>query len=271
MDCDGLLNIGARITHFFDAKRVEGLSQKSLKNYRMYLEMFAEHTPKNINDVSVDDIRAFIEYMGEERHLKNSSLQAVLNILRSFFGWLSVEEIIDRNPMLKIKSMKINMKNARRPLTLDDLERLRNACQNYREKAIVELFYSTGCRLAEVLSIKICDIDFAQRSVGILGKGSKERTVYFSVRARLMIQEYLRQRSGDNPFLFCSVRAPFQELKSKAMENILRDIGQRAEIGRRIYPHLLRHTFATNLLNSGMDITIIQRLLGHENLDTTQI
>ena len=129
---------------------------------------------------------------------------------------------------------------------------------------------SSGCRLSEVIGIRVNAVDWQSRSVTVLGKGNKERTVYFSVRAKLMLQEYLARRKGGDT-LFASSRAPYGPMSSGAIEKALRKIGEQAGEGGRIYPHILRHTFASNALNSGMDITVIQHLLGHTDPKTTLI
>lgn len=194
----------------------------------------------------------------------------ILNVLRAFFGWLYVEEKIKKNPMDKIKSLKLDKKNARQALSVEELERLRDACKGYREKALVEFLVSTGCRLSEVAQLAVGDLNFADRSVTVTGKGDKDRVVYFSVRARLMLQEYIKTRKGGEG-LFVSSKSPHEPLKPRAIQRIIHNISERAGLTTQVHPHLLRHTFATHALNSGMDVTAIQRLLGHEGIATTQI
>jgi len=180
------------------------------------------------------------------------------------------EELIPKNPMTRIKSFKINKKDARHPLTLEELEKLRNACKTYREKAIVEFFFSSGCRISEAIQIDVNSLDMTHRCADVIGKGNKPRTLYFSIRARLMIEEYLKERKGGTA-LFCCGRKPYARLGKRSIEKILQQLGERAGIVRRVHPHVLRHTFATHMLNSGMDITVIQKLLGHSSVGTTEI
>lgn len=185
-------------------------------------------------------------------------------------GWLYTEEKIKKNPMLKIRSLKLDKKNARQALSVEELERLRDACKGYREKALVEFLVSTGCRLSEVANLKVADLNFADRSVMVIGKGDKDRVVFFSVRARLMLQEYIKERKGGDG-LFVSTKTPYLPLKQRAIQRIIAGISERAGLASRVHPHLLRHTFATHALNAGMDVTAIQRRLGHEDISTTQI
>lgn len=259
-----------RISVFLAVKKIDGLSPKTLKNYREMLNMFAACMDKPAGKITADDIREYIGYLAEERGLKDSSIQTHINTLRSFFGWLDTEDHIKRNPMRKIKSLKIDRQKARRPLTGEQLERLRDGCVSYKEKALVEFLVSTGCRLGEIVGLRADAVDWQGRSVVVHGKGNKERTVYFSVRAKLMLQEYLAQRRGGEA-LFASSRAPYEAMKPRAIEKALQKIGERAGESRRVHPHLMRHTFASNALNAGMDITIIQHLLGHTDPKTTLI
>lgn len=259
-----------RITAFLAAKKIDGLSQKTLKNYREMLGAFAAQADKPAARITADDVREYIGYLANDRGLKDSSINTHINTLRSFFGWLDSEDLIKRNPTRKIKSLKIDRAKSRRPLTQEQLERLRDGCRSYREKALVEFLVSSGCRLGEIVGLRADAVDWQGRSVVVLGKGNKERTVYFSVRAKLMLQEYLAQRKGGDA-LFASSRAPYEPMQARGVERILQQIGERAGEARRVHPHLLRHTFASNALNAGMDITIIQHLLGHTDPKTTLI
>ena len=259
-----------RISYYLGAKRIDGLSPRTLDNYKYTLEIFAQRVNKSVSKITTDDIRGYITYLGETRNLKETSLQTHINVLRAFFGWLLTEEKIKKNPMLKIRSLKLDKKNARQALSAEELERLRDACQGYREKALVEFLVSTGCRLSEAAQLVVEDLDFTERTVLVRGKGDKDRLVYFSIRARLMLQEYIKKRKGGDG-LFVSSKTPYQPLKPRAIQRIIHAISERAGLAGRVHPHLLRHTFATQALNSGMDVTVIQRLLGHEDIATTQI
>ena len=259
-----------RICQYLSAKRIDGLSQRTLKNYKYTLESFMDRVKKPTSKITTDDIRGYISYLGDARGLKDTSLQAHIDVLRAFFGWLITEEKIKKNPMLKIRSMKFDKKAARQALSTEELERLRDACEGYREKALVEFLVSTGCRLSEAAGLMLDDLNFADHSVTVHGKGDKDRVVYFSIRSRLMLQEYVKERKGGTG-LFVSSKAPYPTLKPRAIQRIIHSISVRAGLASRVHPHLLRHTFATQSLNSGMDVTVLQKLLGHEDLATTQI
>jgi len=264
-------NLKKRIESFIIAKKIDGLSAKTLKNYREMLTAFSVKVDKHVTKINTDDIRGYIGYLSEERRLKDSSIQTHINTLRSFFSWLDIEDVIKKNPMRKIKSLKLDQKKTRRPLTQEELEQLRDGCKTYKQKALVEFLVSTGCRLGEVVGIKIDKIDWQSRSVVVLGKGNKERTVYFSVRTKLMLQAYLSARKGGDA-LFASSRAPYVPMSPRAIQKALQKIGDGTKgRRRRLHPHLMRHTFACNAINSGMDLAVIQHLLGHTDPKTTLI
>ena len=266
----GKSDLEKRITFYLGAKRIDGLSPQTIKNYKYTLDLFSKQISKSVSKITTDDVRGHIAWLSETRKLAESSLQTHINTLRAFFGWLHTEEKIKKNPMLKIKSVKLDKKNARHALSVEELERLRNACDGYREKAIVEFLVSTGCRLSEITNLNLEDINYGERCVMVTGKGDKDRLVYFSVRARLMLQEYTSRRKGGTG-LFVSTKTPYSSLKQRAIQRIINNIGKRAKLATGVHPHLLRHTFATLAINSGMDVVVIQRLLGHEDIATTQI
>ena len=257
------------VESFLVAKRIDGLADKTLKNYREILGAFAADLDRPAGRITTDDIRGYIGRLAA-RGLRSSSIQTHINTLRSFFVWLELEDQIRKNPMRRIKSLKIDRMEARRPVEPEELERLRDGCRGYRERALVEFLASSGCRLSELLGIRVDQVDWQRRSVQVLGKGGKRRTVYFSVRAGLMLREYLARRRGGEA-LFASERAPYAALSARSVESALRRIGERAGLARRVHPHILRHTFATEALRGGMDLTIIQRLLGHSDPKTTLI
>ena len=258
------------IKEFLDAKRADSLSEKSILNYKQILTLFQQWKDIPPSLVTTDDIRGWMSYLKEDRGMKKDSVQTYLNYLRSFFGWLYTEEKIRSNPTTRIKSAHIDKKRSRKPLTQEEVELCRSVLKNGREKAIFEMYLSTGCRLSELVDIKTEDIDFNARELKVCGKGDKMRTVYFSARAKLAVQAYLAESKNKSVLFSCDI-APYGPLGDQAIEKIIRAIGRRAKLPDPLYPHKLRHTFATQALNAGMDIVVIQQLLGHSNLDTTQI
>lgn len=257
-------NLPRRVEAFLAAKRIDGCRPKTIKGYRERLKMFMTQCSKPVQQITTDDLREYLAYLVDERHLMDNSVQAHINTLRSFFSWLVDEDNIRKSPMRKIKSLKIDKLRSRHPLTAEQLELVRDGCRGYKEKALVEFLVSSGCRVSEVAGLRVDDIDWRDRKCKVIGKGNKERTVYFSVRAKLMLQLYIAERRGGEA-LFASSRAPYEPLTDRSK------LGKRIGMERPLYPHLMRHTFASHALNCGMELTIIQHLLGHSDPKTTLI
>lgn len=266
----GTMSMTDRINMFLDAKRLEGLKAKTIKEYHAILMLFALRTHKSIESVNADDIRAHINYLLMERGLKAVSAQTHSVAIRSFFSWLEAEEVIEKHPMRRIKSLKVNLQDARHPLTPEELELLRCGCKTDREKALVEFMVSSGCRVSEVAGITVDQIDWNNRAVVVHGKGDKDRIVYFSIRAKLMMQRYIASRGGGTA-LFVTTRKDHTPMAARSIAGLLKKIGEQAGEERNIHPHLMRHTFASNALNSGMDLAVIQKLMGHSDPRTTMI
>ena len=262
------INIQKHIRHYLDAKKVDGLASKTLKDYKQNLLRFDLFICKALQDINADDIRGYIAD-AFNRGLKPSSVTTLINTLRAFFTWLYKEELLLKNPMMKISSQRTFKKRLRKALTHEEIEHIRNKCESLRDKAVFELFYSSGCRLSELCNVNISNINLKNRTIRIIGKGDKERTIIFSVKAMIYLQNYIDAGEYEDDALFVSERRPHKRLSNRAVQRIIGKLGKRAKVN--IHPHLLRHTFACHALEAGMDITIIQELLGHERLDTTQI
>lgn len=263
-------NLPRRVEAFLAAKRIDGCRPKTIKGYRERLKLFMTQCSKPVQQITTDDLREYLAYLVDERHLMDNSVQAHINTLRSFFSWLVDEDNIRKSPMRKIKSLKIDKLRSRHPLTAEQLELVRDGCRGYKEKALVEFLVSSGCRVSEVAGLRVQDIDWQERKCKVIGKGGKQRTVYFSVRAKLMLQLYIKGRKGGEA-LFSSSRAPYEPLSDRGIEKIISKLGKRIGMERPLYPHLMRHTFASHALSAGMDLTVIQHLLGHTDPKTTLI
>lgn len=263
-------NLPRQVEAFLAAKRIDGCRPKTIKGYRERLKLFMTQCSKPVQQITTDDLREYLAYLVDERHLMDNSVQAHINTLRSFFSWLVDEDNIRKSPMRKIKSLKIDKLRSRHPLTAEQLELVRDGCRGYKEKALVEFLVSSGCRVSEVAGLRVDDIDWRDRKCKVIGKGNKERTVYFSVRAKLMLQLYIAERRGGEA-LFASSRAPYEPLTDRGIEKMISKLGKRIGMERPLYPHLMRHTFASHALNCGMELTIIQHLLGHSDPKTTLI
>lgn len=212
----------------------------------------------------------FLAILAKNFKLKNTSIETEKSILKSFFGWLEQEDYITKSPAKKLKPTKID-KKLRGSLTIEEVEILKESCKTLRERALVEFFYCTGCRLDEAYKLNRNDIDWQNMCVKVLGKGSKERIVPITAKAKIHIQKYLLSRTDDCEALFITERKPIHRMGHRAIQREIKKIGIRAGIKKNIYPHLIRHTTATIMLNNGAELAAVQNLLGHTDPGTTQV
>jgi integrase/recombinase XerD len=254
-----------KIILFISSKKLEGLSAGTLYNYRLDLIKFANKVKKKTQDITAADIRV---YMGEFSHLKMSSLGRKLTVFKSFFAWLTSEEYIQRDPTAKLKPPKIE-KRLPKALGIEELEMLREACNTVRQRAFLEVLYATGCRLSEVQALNLNDINYQTMSCKVIGKGNKEREVYFSFKALYHLKKYLKTRTDDCNALLVSERKPHGRLSKRGIQREIAAIAKLAGLEKKVSPHVMRHTFATLTLNNGAELVAVQELLGHSSPETT--
>ena len=266
-DCDEGKDLNSKIWTFISAKKIEGLSRKTLKGYNLQLHKFASTVQKKVEDITTADIRI---YLGESLELKASTIGTKLSTLKSFFSWLTGEGIIPKDPTQQIKQPK-KEKRLPKALLFEELEIIRESCETLRQRALTEVFYSTGCRLSELIDMDITDIDKANKQARVIGKGNKERTVFFTWKALRYIDMYLKSRTDDCPALFVTSRKPYRRLGERAIQKEVEKIAAKANLDKEVHPHIFRHTLATHLLENGADLVTVQQILGHENPATTQI
>lgn len=252
---------------FLDAKKVEGLSERTLAYYKSSITHLFKMIKTPVRQITTDEIRT---YLADYQKINNCGKATIDNIRRnisSFFSWLEEEDHILKSPVRRIH--KIKTKTVVKEIISDeDIERLRDNCQVMRDVAIIDLLYSTGIRVGELVNLNIDDIDFNERECIVYGKGEKERRVYFDAKAKLHLQNYLESRHDDNPALFVTLDAPHHRLNISGVEIRLRQLGRRLNINR-IHPHKFRRTMATRAIDKGMPIEQVQKILGHSQIDTT--
>lgn len=256
-----------KILLYLQVKKLENYSEATLKNYFYTLRMLESYIKKPVSTINKNDIRYFLANCFS--NLKPSSVNTKIYCLKGFFQWLTDEEIIPKNPARLIKDNKVP-KRLRKSLTVTELERLRIACKDVKERALLEFLFATGCRVSEVVNTNVSDLDLSNNSLRVIGKGDKQRIVFFSDKTKLHLQNYLETRTDINPALFISSKFPYQRMSKRGIEVIISKLGKRAGIERPVFPHLLRHTMATLGLQAGANITTIQHLLGHTTPATTQ-
>ena len=252
---------------FLEAKKIEGCSERTIQYYRVTVEKLLEDITTPIRRITTEEIR---RYLVEYQKINNCSKVTVDNIRRnisSFFSWLEEEDYILKSPMKRIH--KIKTKQQVKEIISDEvIEQLRDHCNCMRDLAMIDLLYSTGIRVGELVNLNVSDINFEARECVVFGKGDKERKVYFDAKAKIHLQEYLNNRQDNNPALFVTLDAPYDRLKISGVEIRIRQLGRSLNI-EKIHPHKFRRTMATRAIDKGMPIEQVQKLLGHSQIDTT--
>jgi len=260
------------LMEYLACRTLEGLSSMTLNNYRLALSHFIGTIRKHLWEVESNDIRGYLYQYQQQRGISNRSLDKIRNVLNSFFRWALAEGKIEKDPSAAVRPIKY-VASPREALSQIELEYVRKACGDAREKAIVELLYSTGCRVSELCGLKKNDVDWDNRTAQVFGKGGKYRTVYINAKAYVALKDYLARRTDGNEHLIVSDRRPYGKLTRYAVEHIVSEISGRAfrMTGKRVTPHVFRHTTATQALSSGMPVQNISRMLGHQQIETTMV
>ena len=252
---------------FISAKRIEGCSEKTLKYYTNTITAWLAVNTLAVSEVSTNDIRKYLSAVQSKRNSSKVTIDNVRRIFSSFFAWLEDEDYIVKSPVRRIHKVRAEV-TVKETISDEQLEILRDSCTELRDLAMVDFLASTGVRVGELVSINRADIDFNERQCVVLGKGNKERTVYFNARAKVHLQNYLASRNDSEKALFVSLAAPHRRLTISGVETRMRQLGKNADICR-IHPHKFRRTLATMAIDKGMPIEQVQRLLGHTKIDTT--
>lgn len=265
------------IQKFLDYLELEKkFSFNTILNYKIDLQEFARFIQnKDENQIEVQDVRKYLEYLNKQKY-HTASISRKISSLKSYFKYLKAENIIENNPLLLISNPK---KEKKLPVFLNyqDLDKLLNTPDTttsigQRDALILEMLYSTGIRVSELSNIKIKDINFDEHKILILGKGNKQRYVYYGTKCQKLLDQYLNNKRKGNYYSdYLIVNKHGQKLNERMIRTIVTENAQKAQINVHVTPHVLRHTYATHMLNEGADLKSVGDLLGHENLSTTQI
>ena len=222
---------------------------------------------EEINDL----IDAMIQIKRKVKAKKDAvALDRVISLLDELNwenDWLEEEDYILKSPMRRIHKIKTKTV-VKETISDEGIELLRDNCKQIRDTAMIDLLYSTGIRVGELVNLNIADVDLEQRECVVFGKGDKERRVYFDAKAKIHLLEYLAKRTDDNPALFVTLDAPYDRLKISGVEIRLRALGRSVGL-KKIHPHKFRRTMATRAIDRGMPIEQVQKILGHSQIDTT--
>ena len=255
------------IEMFIAAKRIEGCSDKTLKYYRKTIDTMMLSLKKNVMHIRTEDLRLYLTEYQNKKHSGRVTIDNIRRILSSFFSWLEDEDYIVKSPVRRIHKVKA-ASCIKETYTDEELERMRDNCEELRDLAIIDMLASTGMRIGEMVRLNRKDINFGERECVVFGKGDKERIVYFDARTKLHLLEYLENRKDSNNALFVTLRFPYERITINGIEYRLRELGKRLNIVK-VHPHKFRRTLATMAIDKGMPIEQLQRLLGHQRIDTT--
>lgn len=249
---------------YVDAKSVDGLSEKTIARYKYILDRMSKGISVPIRKITVHHLRQYI-ISEKNRGVCNNTIKGSVQIWKGFFNWLQHESIIQINPAANLGSIKAK-REEEPPFTSEEIQLIKESCEDDRELALVHFLLSTGCRVSELCSVNRADIDYQNLRLSVTGKGDKTRTVYIDNVTAMMLQRYVSGRKDFNPALFLGRGE--KRLEIGGVEKILRGIGSRSHVPG-VHPHRFRHTFATNMVDRGMEIQEVSALLGHCKLDTT--
>ncbi|WP_283604945.1 site-specific tyrosine recombinase/integron integrase [Lactobacillus gallinarum] len=255
------------LNKFLEAKKIEGCSERTIKYYKVTVEQLLKKVLHPIRKVTTEQMR---EYLVDYQKINNCGKTTIDNVRRnisSFFSWLEEEDYILKSPMRRIHKIRAE-KLVKNVITDEDIERLRDGCDCLRDVAMIDLLYSTGIRVGELVRLNRADINFSERECVVFGKGDKERRVYFDAKSKIHLINYLKSRIDDNPALFVSLDKPYNRLKISGVEIRLRQLGRKLHLDR-VHPHKFRRSMATRAIDKGMPIEQVQKILGHSQIDTT--
>ena len=255
------------VKSFIAAKRVEGCSDKTVRYYDSTIRNVLTSIGKEVKQVTTDDLRLYLDDYQNKSGASKVTIDNIRRILSSFFSWLEDEDYIAKSPVRRIHKVK-TCKTVKETYTDEALELMRDNSESPRDLAIIDLLASTGMRVGELVKLNRSDIDFEGRECVVLGKGNKQRKVYFDARTKIHLQNYLDSRTDENEALFVSLQKPYSRLQISGVEIRLRDLGKKLNINK-VHPHKFRRTLATMAIDKGMPIEQVQQLLGHQSVDTT--
>lgn len=256
------------LKQFIATKKFEGRSDKTLKQYIRENTKFLNYCGKDVKDITKDDIMSYLASLQINNKVNMTTVCNSKRFISSFFNWLDDEGYIIKSPARNLKSLKCP-KTERKAFTNCEIEKIRNNVTNVRDKAIVELLLSTGCRVGEVENMNIEDVNWRDESIRVIGKGNKERTVYFDDVTEMYLKKYLDTRNDNEEALFVTLNKNKHRLKTVGIESMVRNVGNKMNI--KAYPHKFRRTYATKAIKNKMPIATLSKLMGHDKIDTTMM
>lgn len=255
------------VESFLSSKRLEGCSEKTLHYYESTIQILLDKVQKHVKHVTTDDLRKYLTDYQNDHKSSRVTIDNIRRILSSFFSWLEDEDYIVKSPVRRIHKVK-SATTIKETYSDESLELMRDNCNSLRDLALIDILASTGMRVGELVLLNVDDINFNERECVVFGKGDKERIVYFDARTKIHLQNYINSRNDENKALFVSIKKPYNRLSIGAIETIIRNLGKQLDIPKA-HPHKFRRTLATKAIDKGMPIEQLQKLLGHQKIDTT--
>lgn len=273
MDKEEFLKINV-INDFISYISKKNYSINTYTSYINDLYYFYIFIKKDLKKVTFEDVKDYLEHLNLKKE-KPSSVRRKISSLKSFYKFLYKNNYMDKKdyPLTKAAYPKMEKKLPKFIYYNDLLEIINESTKDkdgVRDRLIIEMLYATGVRVSELINIKINDIDFNNRRIIVLGKGNKERIVYYGEYAEEVLKEYMKTHERKNHnYLF--VNSKGGQLTDRGVRYIIDNIMSKLSVKTHVTPHVLRHTFATDMLNNGCDIKVVQELLGHSSLKATEI
>ena len=252
---------------FLAAKRVEGCSEKTARYYDSTIRNVLRTVKKEVSEINTEDLRIYLDNYQRNSGVSRVTIDNIRRILSSFFSWLEDEDYIQKSPVRRIHKVK-TCRTVKETYSDEALELMRDHSECIRDLALIDMLASTGMRVGELVKLNKSDIDFESRECVVLGKGNKQRKVYFDARTKIHLQRYLQSRTDNNDALFVSLQKPNNRLQISGVEIRLRELGRKLDMSK-VHPHKFRRTLATTAIDKGMPIEQVQQLLGHQSIDTT--
>lgn len=258
---------GEFLDMFISAKKIEGCSERTLSYYKATIQNMFKEITTSVMQITTEMLRDYLAKYQLNNNCGKVTIDNIRRNLSSFFSWLEDEDYIIKSPVRRIHKVRTGT-TVKETFSDESIEKLRDGCTDVRDLAIIDLLYSTGIRVGELVNLDRKDIDFEERQCVVYGKGNKERQVYFDARTKLHLLNYLESRTDNNNALFVTLDNPHERLKISGVEIRLRELGRKLEI-ERVHPHKFRRSMATKAIDKGMPIEQVQKLLGHQQIDTT--
>ena len=258
------IETGKLLDEFLAAKEVEGKSPKTIAHYRYILTRMFKDINLPVRDIMIFSLRRYLAKL-KQQGMQDVTVEGIRCVICSFFGWVHRENLIDTNPAGNLGPIRCE-KKVKKPLSSVDIETLKENCTTIRDRAIVSLLLSTGCRVSEICGLNRDSIDFANLECVVLGKGNKQRTVFIDEVTAMLVKRYLFSREDQYEALFIGKGS--DRLTPSGIRLMLNKVANVAGVDH-VHPHRFRRTLATNLVDHGMPIQEVANILGHDKLETT--